>query len=74
MAPRFEKAASMFQTIKFVKVNVDEAEALKTEFHLTSIPTFIFLTNGAEIHRFSGALTEDSFTSLITKKFALTSD
>jgi thioredoxin 2 len=57
MAPIFEQAASEFAgKARFVKVNVDEQQALAARHAVRAIPTLVLFRDGAEIKRVSGAL------------------
>lgn len=42
------------------KVNVDNAPELASQFKVQSIPTFVFLKNGKEVHRIVGSTSQDS--------------
>lgn len=41
-------------TVLFLKVDIDEAEALTQKFDVEAMPTFLFFKDGKEIHRFIG--------------------
>jgi thioredoxin 2 len=57
MAPVFEQAASEFTgKARFVKVNVDEQQALAARHAVRAIPTLILFRGGVEAKRVSGAL------------------
>jgi len=57
MAPMFEQAASeLAGKARFVKVNVDEQQALAQRHGIRAIPTLILFRDGAEVKRHSGAL------------------
>ena len=45
---------------KVGKVNVDEAAALATRFNVRNIPTLVFLKNGEEVDRITGATSNDN--------------
>ncbi len=45
VAPLFEELERHYPNVKFLKVNVDEAEELSQEYTIESLPTFIFLKN-----------------------------
>lgn len=47
IAPVFEELETLFPSVTFLKVNVDEAEELSQEFSVQSLPTFVFLKNYA---------------------------
>ncbi len=57
MAPAFEQAAGeLAGKARFVKVNVDEQQALASRHGVRAIPTLILFRGGAEVKRHSGAL------------------
>ena len=57
MAPMFEQAASeLAGKARFVKVNVDEQQALASRHGIRAIPTLVLFRGGAEVKRHSGAL------------------
>ncbi len=57
MAPMFEQAASeLAGKARFVKVNVDEQQALAQRHGIRAIPTLVLFRGGAEVKRHSGAL------------------
>lgn len=39
----------------FIQIDVDECEELSIRFDISSMPTFVFLKNGQEVEKFSGA-------------------
>ena len=60
LSPRLEKLAGEFSgKIKFVKVNVDEAQKLAGRFQVSAIPTLIFFKNGKVEDRVTGLLADD---------------
>lgn len=47
--------------IQIGKINMDDyTEYLQENFQIEAIPTFIFFKDGIEVHRYTGALPEDS--------------
>ncbi|AVK49364.1 thioredoxin [Clostridium sp. MF28] len=47
LAPIFEELASeMKETVKFVKVNVDNSTSIANEYNITSIPALVIFKNG----------------------------
>ncbi len=42
-------------SVVFVKVDVDEGEAIAAMYRVSSMPTFVFFQNNLEVSRFSGA-------------------
>jgi len=60
LSPRLEKLAGEFSgKIKFVKVNVDEAQKLAGRFQVSAIPTLIFFKSGKVEDRVTGLLADD---------------
>lgn len=54
LAPVIEDIAKELNDVTFVKVNVDQAEELKDNFKISSIPTLIYFKNGQEINKTFG--------------------
>ena len=66
MGPNFEKAATQFALKAFfVKVNTEDEQNLGARFSVRSIPTLILFKDGREIHRLSGALSQEQLSSLV---------
>jgi len=55
IAPTFEKLAGSLQNVSFFKVDVDESQDLVEFFHISAMPTFVFLQDGKEVKRVEGA-------------------
>ena len=53
--PEIENFSKQFDSIKFAKVDVDEAEELAYTYRIEMMPTFISFVNGVEVDRLSGA-------------------
>ncbi|MBN2815447.1 MAG: thioredoxin TrxC [Campylobacterales bacterium] len=69
MAPNFTKAATNFPLkALFVKVNTENEQHLGARFGIRSIPTLILFKDGKELHRQSGALSEEQL-NLLVKQF-----
>jgi len=63
MAPHFEAAAGrLHSSVRFVKINTEQAPALAARMGIRAIPTLVLFKNGVEAKRVSGAL---DATSLI---------
>ena len=54
MAPKFEAWAQKYPSVKFFKVNVEEAEDLAEILNVESIPTFLFYKDGKLVDKFMG--------------------
>lgn len=56
IAPKLEEISnSMAEKVVVLKVDVDDCEEVALEYNISSMPTFVFVKNGAEVQRFSGA-------------------
>ena len=53
--------------IKFVKVNVDEANALASKYNIFSIPTLMILNKGEIIAQQVGAASKETYKNMIDK-------
>jgi thioredoxin len=58
IGPVFAKMADDFPDIKFVKIDVDEAEDLSASFNVEAMPTFVFMKDSEEFERMVGASEE----------------
>jgi len=57
MAPAFEQAAVQLRaSVRFAKVNTEEAPGLSARWGIRSIPTLVLFENGREKERVSGAM------------------
>jgi len=57
MAPALEQAAARLRTsVRFAKVNTEEAPGLAARWSIRSIPTLVRFQNGRETERVSGAM------------------
>ena len=66
MAPMFAQAAAdLAGKARFVKVNVDEQQALAAHHGIRAIPTLIVFRGGTEVKRHSGAMDAGSLSWLI---------
>jgi len=55
IAPAFEELSKKFSNVTFLKVDVDDSEDIASKYGIQSLPTFVFLKNGVEVHRIEGA-------------------
>lgn len=70
MAPVFEDLSEeMAGKIKFVKMNVDEQQALGKDLKIEAMPTFIFFKNGKEVDRHRGAMPKADLLSKCVAQF-----
>ena len=62
-----ELSADFDGKIKFVKVNVDEANELASKYNVFCIPTLMILNNGKIIAQQVGAASKDTYKNMIDK-------
>lgn len=55
LMPRLEELESAYPNVKFVKLNVDENAQHSIDMGIRSVPTIIFVKDGSEFNRSSGA-------------------
>ena len=67
MAPVIEALSEEKQDVKFVAVDVDEAEGLAIQFGISSIPCMIFFKNGEEADRIIGAVPKAKILEVVSK-------
>lgn len=66
LGPVYNKVAEAKQhSIKFCKINIDDAGKTSSKFEIRSLPTLIILKNGKEIKRHVGGATEEQLRSFI---------
>ncbi len=67
-APTFEKIAGEYhERIEFIKINIDAAPSLASEFGIKSIPTIVVIQDQNEIGRSVGAPSATSLRQTLTK-------
>ena len=60
-----EIAASFDGRARVLKVNVDQETELASRFNVMSIPTIVFLRDGKEVKRVTGAIPKGAFESTL---------
>ena len=53
--------------VKFVKVNVDEANELASKYNVFSIPTLMIFNNGEVVAQQVGAASKDTYKNMIDR-------
>jgi len=70
MGPHFDAAAlEMKGKVNFAKLNVDENQDISERFEVMSIPTMVFLNDGDQVNRASGALPKEQIKRLAEESF-----
>jgi len=67
MGPIFERIARKYKTLKFARVNVDNAPGISQRYGVYSIPTFIVFKNGEPVDKAMGAIGEPGLNMLAQK-------
>ena len=67
MLPIFTKLAKKYKTIKFARVNVDEAQSVAARYAVYAIPTFLMFKNGQVVDKAVGAVGEPGLQMLAQK-------
>ncbi len=71
VSPVVEELANDYDgKVKFVKVNVDEANELASKYNVFSIPTLIILNKGEIVSQQVGAASKESYKSMIDRALA----
>ncbi len=68
LTPVYEKLAGEYEgnsEVVFGKVNVDDENALATQYGVMTIPTVIFFKNGEEVRREVGFKPQDFYKGII---------
>jgi thioredoxin 1 len=65
MGPIYEEAAAKFPGYNFLKADQDDVPAFFRKFGVQSIPTYLVLKDGKEVHRRVGALPGSRFQAML---------
>lgn len=67
MLPIFTRMAKKYKTIKFARVNVDEAQGISQRYQVYAIPTFLVFKDGKLVDKAVGAVGEPGLHMLAQK-------
>lgn len=71
VSPVVDELAGEYENkVKFVKVNIDEAGTLASNYNVYSIPTLLLINKGQVIAQQAGAASKDSYKDMIDKALA----
>ncbi len=65
LGPVLEKLADEVDTVKFVKVDVDQEEDLAREYKVMTIPTLVVFKDGKEVKRSSGFMSKGELVDFL---------
>ena len=67
MLPVFTRLAKKYKTIRFARVNVDDAQGISQRYGVYAIPTFLVFKNGKPVDKAVGAVGEPGLHMLAQK-------
>ena len=67
MLPIFTRLAKKYKTVRFARVNVDDAQGISQRYEVYAIPTFIVFKNGRPVDKAVGAVGEPGLHMLAQK-------
>jgi thioredoxin 1 len=67
MLPIFTRIAKKYKSIKFARVNVDEAQGISQRYQVYAIPTFLVFKGGKLVDKAVGAVGEPGLQMLAQK-------
>ena len=67
MLPIFSRLSKKYKTIKFARVNVDDAQSVAARYGVYAIPTFLMFKNGQMVDKAVGAVGEPGLNMLAQK-------
>ena len=67
MAPILEEIETELTNIKFIKVNVDDAEEIAARYGIMSIPSFFIFNNGELVKKAVGGHSKQEMLDFINK-------
>lgn len=67
MLPIFTRMAKKYKSIKFARVNVDEAQGISQRYQVYAIPTFLVFKSGKLVDKAVGAVGEPGLHMLAQK-------
>ena len=66
----FDRLSEKYSAVNFVKVNVEQNQAVAARFSVNALPTILFLKNGKVVQQITGSATESKITESLTKNMA----
>jgi thioredoxin 1 len=65
LTPVLEEVAKEVREVKFLKVNVDNAQQTATDLGISSIPTLVLFKDGTEVDRVIGLIEEEGLKKFL---------
>jgi len=67
MLPIFTRLAKKYKTVRFARVNIDDAQGISQRYEVYAIPTFVVFKNGKPVDKAVGAVGEPGLHMLAQK-------
>lgn len=67
LSPVVDEVAQENEDVKVVKINVDEAQDLATEYKVMSIPTLVVIKNSREVARSVGVVDKSEIVEMLKR-------
>ncbi len=69
MNPIIELLAQEYDSILFIKVNINTFTSVSSYYGVRSMPTFIYFKNGKEVHRSIGSISKKNIQEVIKQYY-----
>lgn len=67
MSPIIDEVAEEVSTVKFCKLNTDEADSIALKYKVMSIPTLMLFKNGEKVKQSVGAISKQDVIAFISE-------
>jgi len=67
LGPLMESMSKVYTNLRFLKVNVDEADALVAKHKVVAVPTVLLFVNGQEKHSFTGLKPKKEYDAVFSQ-------
>lgn len=67
LGPIFEEVSEDYKDVIFVKINVDDAQEIASDYNIMSIPSLLIFNKGEVVDQQMGALSKDQLKAFINK-------
>lgn len=67
LTPTLDKVLEEFKDITLTRINCEEQEDLPNRYNIRNLPTLVYLKDGVEIGRLSGAVPATKIKELLNK-------
>lgn len=67
MSPVVDEVSEEISTVKFCKLNTDEADTIAFKYKVMSIPTLMLFKNGEKVKQSVGAISKDDLIKFVSE-------